>query len=129
MAKSTQLTRVLLDAGTAIAGVSDNGDGTYRVDLLDGSTRLATDAEILTAHKATRIEGINNEVRVKLISRYGSAEEQVSRAIGVYGATEQSVMAAGIAATIDASNVAQNAILNAADVAAVEAVTVAWPAI
>lgn len=129
MAKSTILTRVLLDAGTAIAGVSDNGDGTYRVDLIDGSTRLATGAEVLTAHKATRIDGINAEVRSRLVARYGSAEEQVSRAIGVYGVTEQSAMAAGIAATIDASNVAQNAILNAADVAAVEAVTVAWPVI
>ena len=84
---------------------------------------------VQTPHKATRIDGINAEVRSRLVARYGSAEEQVSRAIGVYGATEQSAMAAGIAATIDASNVAQNAILNAADVAAVEAVTVAWPVI
>lgn len=112
-----------------IQGVADNGDGSYRVDLANGSTRIATAEEILTGTKAATISSINAEVRAKLIARYGSAEEQVSRAIGVYGATEQSAMAAGIAATIDASNVAQNAILNAADVAAVEAVTVAWPAI
>lgn len=31
------------------SGVSDNGDGTYRVDLADGSSRLATDAEIRAA--------------------------------------------------------------------------------
>lgn len=127
--KLALLHAAIADGDPTIQGVADNGDGTYRVDLFDGSTRLATGAEVLTAHKATRIDGINVEVRAKLIARYGSAEEQVSRAIGVYGATERSAMAAGIAATIDASNVAQNAILNAADVAAVEAVTVAWPAI
>ena len=76
-----------------------------------------------------RIAAINAECRARLIARYGPAEEQVSRSIGVYGAQAQSDMQAGIAATIDASNVAQNAILAAADLAAVEAVTVTWPVI
>ena len=116
-------------ATTAIHGVSDNGDGTYRVDLLDGSTRPATSEEILTAVKASKIDDMNAEVRTRLIARYGTAEEQVSRALGVYGVAEQEAMAAGIAATIDASNVAQNAILAATDAATVEAVTVAWPVI
>ena len=53
----------------------------------------------------------------------------MSRSIGVYGATEQAAMQTGIAATIDASNTASNAILAAADTAAVEAVTVTWPSI
>lgn len=119
----------IVAATTAIHGVSDNGDGTYRVELLDGSTRLATTKEILTAVKATKIDDVNVEVRTRLIARYGTAEEQVSRALGVYGAAEQEAMAAGIAATIDASNVAQNAILAATDAATVEAVTVAWPVI
>lgn len=114
---------------TAIHGLSDNGDGTYRVDLLDGSTRLATADEILTATKATKIESINADVRSRLIARYGTAEEQVSRALGIYGVSEQAAMTAGIAATIDASNVAQNAILAASDTATVEAVTVTWPVI
>lgn len=118
-----------VSATVAIHGVSDNGDGTYRVDLLDGSTRLATADEILTAVKASKIDDMNAEVRTRLIARYGTAEEQVSRALGVYGVAEQEAMAAGIAATIDASNVAQNAILAATDGATVEAVTVAWPVI
>ena len=45
-------------------GISDRGDGTYRVDLTDGSSRLATDAEILAALKAqqqqARIEAVIN---------------------------------------------------------------------
>jgi len=87
------------------------------------------DAAALPAAKAARIANINAECRARLLARYGSAEEQVSRAIGVYGATEQADMQAGIAATIDASNTASNAVLAAADIAAVEAVTVTWPAI
>lgn len=119
----------IIAATTAIHGVSDNGDGSYRVDLLDGTTRLATAAEILTATQATKIEAINAEVRARLIARYGTAEEQVSRALGIYGVAEQTAMTAGIAATIDASNVAQNAILAATDTATVEAVAVTWPVI
>ena len=38
-------------------------------------------------------------------------------------------METGIAATIDASNTASNAVIAAADIAAVEEVTVAWPVI
>jgi len=87
------------------------------------------DAAALPAAKAARIANINAECRARLLARYGSAEEQVSRAIGVYGATEQADMQAGIAATIDASNTASNAVLAAADIAAVEAVTATWPAI
>ncbi len=119
----------IIAATTAIHGVSDNGDGSYRVDLLDGTTRLATAAEILTATQATKIEAINAEVRALLIARYGTAEEQVSRALGIYGVAEQTAMTTGIAATIDASNVAQNAILAATDTATVEAVAVTWPVI
>lgn len=81
----------------------------------------------VSATKAERIAAINAECRSRLLARYGPAEEQVSRAIGVYGATEQSDMQAGIAATIDASNTASNAVLAAADIAAVEAVSVSWP--
>ena len=87
------------------------------------------DAAMLPAAKAAHIAAINAECRARLIARYGPAEEQVSRAIGVYGATEQSAMQAGIAATIDASNTASNAALAATDIAAVEAVSVSWPVI
>lgn len=119
----------LPDLVAGCIGAANNGDGTYRLDWADGTSRLATDAEMLAATKAERIAAINTECRARLVARYGPAEEQVSRSIGVYGAAEQSAMAAGIAATIDASNAAQNAILAAADLAAVEAVSVSWPAI
>jgi hypothetical protein len=92
-------------------------------------TQQELDAAVLPATKAARIAAINAECRARLLARYGPAEEQVSRTIGVYGAQEQSDMQAGIAATIDASNTASNAVLAAADIAAVEAVTVTWPAI
>lgn len=111
------------------SGVSDNGDGTYRVDFADGTSRSATAQEILLATKATKIEQINAECKSRLISRYGPAEEQVSRALGIYGQAERDAMQAGIAATIDASNTASNAIIAAADLATVEAVTVTWPVI
>ena len=126
--KIANLHKVIADL-TTIHGVADNGDGSYRVDLLDGTTRLATAAEILTATQATKIEAINAEVRARLIARYGTAEEQVSRALGIYGVAEQTAMTTGIAATIDASNVAQNAILAATDTATAEAVAVTWPVI
>lgn len=122
-------TLALIDAVQGSIGAADNGDGTYRLDLADGTSRMATVAEVLTAAKAARIDAINAECRSRLLARYGPAEEQVSRAIGVYGAQEQSDMKAGIAATIDASNTASNAVLAAADIAAVEAVAVTWPSI
>ena len=125
----TSLHAAVADGDPTIQGVADNGDGSYRVDLANGSTRAATAAEILAAVKAERIASINAEVRSRLIARYGVAEEQVSRAIGVYGVAEQNAMANGIAATVDASNVAQNSIITAANAAAVEAVAVMWPVI
>ena len=102
-------------------------------DGLRWFVQAPSDAELsaaaLPAAKAARIAAINAECRARLLARYGAAEEQVSRAIGVYGATEQADMQAGIAATIDASNTASNAVLAAADIEAVEAVSVSWPAI
>lgn len=92
-------------------------------------TQAEIDAAMLPAAKGQRIAAINAECRARLIARFGPAEEQVSRSVGVYGAAEQQALASGIAATIDASNAASNAILAAADLAAVEAVTVTWPVI
>lgn len=92
-------------------------------------TQAEIDAAMLPAAKGQRIAAINAECRSRLIARFGPAEEQVSRSIGVYGATEQSAMQAGIAATIDASNTASNAVLAATDIAAVEAVSASWPVI
>lgn len=112
--------------------LQDDGAGVYIVAWNDPrpqpSAQQISDAE-LPAAKSLRIAEINAECRARLISRYGSAEEQVSRALGIYGQAERDAMQAGIAATIDASNVASNAIIAAADLATVEAVTVTWPVI
>ena len=111
-----------------VAGASPSGGG-YRLDLADGTSRAATEAEVLDAAKAVRIAGINAECRSRLVARYGTAEEQVSRSLGVYGTAERDAMVAGIADTIDASNAASNAVLAAATIQGVEAVTVTWPVI
>lgn len=92
-------------------------------------TQAEIDAAILPAAKAQRIAAINAECRARLIARFGPAEEQVSRSVGVYGAAEQAALKIGIELMVDAANAAQNAILAAADIAAVEAVTVTWPVI
>lgn len=110
----------------------------HRLEQIDGvwwaSNEQAVQAIIdaydgVTPAKAAKIAAINAECRARLIARYGSAEEQVSRSLGIYGATEQAAMATGIAATIDASNTASNAALAATTIEAVEAVSVSWPAI
>jgi hypothetical protein len=92
-------------------------------------TESAINAAALDAYRARKIAAINAECRARLLARYGPAEEQVSRSIGIYGASEKTAMEAGIAATIDASNTASNSVLAAADEAAVEAVSVSWPAL
>ena len=92
-----------------------------------------TDAEIdaaaLPAAKAARILAFNAECRARLVARFGDALEQNSRAVGAYGPAEQAALKPGIEAMIDASNVASNAVLAAADIAEVEEVSVSWPAI
>jgi hypothetical protein len=94
-----------------------------------GNLRQMNAAELLNRVKERKIASINAECRARLLARYGPAEEQVSRSFGIYGPAEQQAMQAGIAATIDASNVASNQVLAAATEAAVEAVSVSWPAI
>lgn len=109
-------------------GAANIGDGTYRLDF-EGSSRLATQAEIIAASKAQRITAINTECRARLLARFGDAAEQVSRSIGIYGQSEKSALETGIAATIDASNTASDEVTAATTVEEVEAVTVTWPAI
>ncbi len=123
------IVRYLVEQVASCVGATDLGDGAFDLRMQGGSRRQATVAEILGARKADRLDAINAECRARLLARYGPAEEQVSRSIGVYGAQEQADMQAGIAATIAASNTAANAVLAAADIAAVEAVSVSWPAI
>lgn len=77
--------------------------------------------------KEAKIKAINAECKARLIARFGEAHEQVSRSIGVYGTAEKTALESGVAAMIDASNVASNAVLAATTVAAVEAVAATWP--
>ena len=109
-------------------GAANIGDGTYRLDF-EGSSRLATQAEVIDASKAHRITAINTECRARLLARFGDAAEQVSRSIGVYGLTEKSALETGVAATIDASNAASDAVTAATTIAEVEAVAVTGPSI
>ena len=86
-------------------------------------------AAMIPAARGLRIAAINTECRARLLARFGDPAEQVSRSIGVYGLAEKSALESGIAATIDASNTASDAVTAAATIEAVEAVTVTWPAI
>lgn len=92
-------------------------------------TQAELDAAALPATQAQRIAAINTECRARLLARFGDPAEQVSRSIGVYGLAEKSALETGIAATIDASNTASDAVTAATTIAQVEAVTVTWPVI
>jgi hypothetical protein len=113
--------------------VVDNGDGTTYVTRWSSQQPQPTPSEVaaaeLPATKEIRIAAINAECRTRLLARFGDAAEQVSRSIGVYGATEKAALENGISATIDASNAASDSVLAATTVAQVEAVTVTWPVI
>ncbi len=56
-----EVLRKLTDGIIGAVGVADNGDGTYRVDLADGTSREASDDEILAAKVATVAEQIKAE--------------------------------------------------------------------
>lgn len=112
--------------------LQDDGAGPY-IKAWRRPERQPTQAEIeaaaLPVSKAVRITTINAECRARLLARFGDPAEQVSRAIGVYGLAEKSALQTGIAATIDASNTASDAVTAATTIEAVEAVAVTWPAI
>lgn len=55
------LTSVLTGLIHGCVGVSDSGDGAYQIDLNDGTSRLATEAEIIAAKRLQTIEQINTE--------------------------------------------------------------------
>ena len=92
-------------------------------------TQAEIEAAALPATKAQRIAAINTECRARLLARFGDPAEQVSRSIGVYGLAEKAALGTGIAATIDASNTASDAVTAATTIEAVEAVAVTWPTI
>ncbi len=111
---------------------SEQADGSIEVSWLSAAEQpdqAAVAGAELAAVKAIRIAAINAECRARLVARFGDALEKNSRAVGAYGPADQAALKPGIEAMIDASNAASNAVLAAADIAAVEAVTVTWPAI
>ena len=126
--RDAQITRLVVERSpNCVGGYYD--DSGCLLQFADGTNAYAAAADVLAATKAVSIAQINAECRARLVARYGTAEEQVSRALGIYGAAERDAMEAGISATIDASNTASDAVINAATVAQAEAVTVTWPAL
>ena len=112
--------------------IADSGGGMELVSWNLSIQRPSTDeidAARLPAAKSMRITAINTECRARLITRFGEAHEQVSRSLGIYGVEEKTASTNGMAAMIDASNIASNEVLAATTILDVEAVTVTWPVI
>jgi len=51
-------------------GVTDYGNGHYEIQFADGTTRLATDAEVLAAAKAAKRAEIKQVARARILARY-----------------------------------------------------------
>ena len=124
---------IMLGPNSPVQLVDDNDGRGMRIAAWGDPRPQPTAAEIeaaaLPATKSQRITAINTECRDRLLARFGDPAEQVSRAIGVYGLAEKAALETGIAATIDASNTASDAVIAATTIEAVEAVAVAWPVI
>lgn len=89
-------------------------------------TTAEIEAARLPATKAARIAQINAECESRILAVW-PLEKQVSALAGIYGAAQRTAMDALIAAHIDASNIASDAVTAATTVEAVEAVAVTWP--
>ena len=109
-----------------IAGAVTEIGAEYRIDFRDGTSRNATTAEILAATKAAAIAANRAECSSRIYARY-PAGRQLSASFGLYDSANVATMVDWIAANVAAENTAADAIEAAATVAAVEAVTVAWP--
>ena len=109
--------------------VHGRSDGTDVLEWLSGPR--PTDAQIaaaeLPAAKAARIASINAECKTRIFARW-PIEKQISATLAIYGAIELTAARDWIDRHVDASNVASDNVDAATTVAAVEAVTVAWPA-
>jgi hypothetical protein len=119
----TSLTRL-----TVATGVSDNADGTYRLDFQDGSSRLATDAEILAATQAVTIAANQAEAKRRIHARF-PAEVQTNILAGQDPDLHDACWGANgwVALHRAAENAAAALIEAATTVAEVEAITVNWP--
>lgn len=102
-------------------------DGSIIAEFVDGSSRALTLAEILVATKAAAIAANRAECSNRIYARY-PAGRQLSASFGLYDSANVATMVDWIASCIAAENTAADAIEAATTVAAVEAVTVAWPA-
>ncbi len=76
--------------------------------------------------KTERIAQINAECTQRILAVW-PLEKQNSAILGIYGDAELAAMTAFIDAHIAASNTACSAVFDAANQAAMEAVTVTWP--
>jgi len=89
------------------AGWAPNEDGTYRLDSLDGSSRLATTEELLTAKRAQIIEQINAERDRREQSTFPFAGKLIDsdpvsvQRITVASSTAQMALAAGVPFSLD----------------------------
>lgn len=116
----------LSDLIVACVGAADNGDGTYRLDFADGTTRLASASEILAAEKINYLKQIRVDAASHITTKW-PLWAQNNCALGIYPEATVAQCAADIAAVIAASNAAEDAIGAATTVAEVEAVTATWP--
>ena len=107
------------------AGAGQSGTG-YYVEFSDGTSREATPAEILTATKFAAVASNRTECSRRIYARY-PAGRQLSASFGLYDSANVATMVDWIAANVAAETAAADLIAAATTVAAVEAVTVAWP--
>jgi hypothetical protein len=84
-------------------------------------------APTLADTKARRVAAINFDCQTRIMGAW-PIEKQISALAGIYGAAELEAMTTFIDAHIAASNTASDAVDAATTIAAVEAVTVVWPA-
>jgi hypothetical protein len=57
-------------------GISDYGNGHYEIQFADGTTRFATDAEVLAAAKAAKRTEIKQAARARILARYPEWQQQ-----------------------------------------------------
>ena len=120
------------EPGSGFWRVERESNGSEKIAIWDASlgpmpTQAEIDAAALPAVKAYRIPFNRAECERRIYARYPIGR-QLSSLAGRYDAVNVAVMDEWIVANIQAENAAADAIEAATTVAAVEAVTVAWPA-
>jgi len=99
-----------------LVGVSENQDGSYRLDLDDGTTRPASQLEITTARRLKRVYEINAERDRREQATFPYMSKQVQcdpisvQRISVAATTAQMALAANVPYSVDWS-CADNSIL------------------